>query len=100
MALLPFGSFKEGAVALLVGTVLVLLVKVWRSVVPVYFSPLRRLRGPPNGELLFGNIKQLGSESAELNQEWIAQYGRSFRFYGPFRASIQHARYIPSSRAD
>ncbi|RDX45658.1 cytochrome P450 [Lentinus brumalis] len=86
MALLPFGSFKEGAVALLVGTVLVLLVKVWRSVVPVYFSPLRRLRGPPNGELLFGNIKQLGSESAELNQEWIAQYGRSFRFYGPFRA--------------
>ncbi|KAI0688728.1 cytochrome P450 [Cerioporus squamosus] len=81
---LTSGSLAEGALVLLLGTVLVVLVRALRSFLPVYLSTIGRLPGPPNESLLFGNIKSLGAEAVDRTQEWIAQYGRTFRFYGPF----------------
>ncbi|RPD78584.1 cytochrome P450 [Lentinus tigrinus ALCF2SS1-7] len=81
--LLSSNSFVEGALVLLSGMFLVFLVKKLRKLAPRYFSTVNRLRGPSSHSFLFGNLKQFGADHTELTQEWIAQYGRSFRVWGP-----------------
>ena len=85
MAFLFSNTILEGAFVFLLGIILVGLVRTWQKRAPPYFSPVSRLPGPPNHKFLFGNIVQIGSEYADLTQEWLAQYGRTFRFFGSFR---------------
>ena len=83
MDFLTSSTLKEGALVLLLGTVLVGFIQTCRSVLPRYFSTVSRLPGPPAKSLLFGDLLRIGAESADRTQQWLREYGRTFRLYGP-----------------
>ncbi|KAI0744951.1 cytochrome P450 [Earliella scabrosa] len=79
-------SHVDGALVLIVGAIVFTVLKVLRTVIRRYLSPLRYLRGPPPNGLIYGNIMQMGPDHMELNRQWVKEYGTSFRGTGLFLA--------------
>ncbi|KAH9891037.1 cytochrome P450 [Cubamyces lactineus] len=51
---------------------------LWRSVLRVYLSPLRVVRGPPVPSILYGHVRQVcRAGNATTMREWAAQYGQN-----------------------
>ena len=84
-------SYVDGALVLIAGAIVFTVLKVLRTVIRRYLSPLRYLRGPPPNGLIYGNIMQMGPDHMELNRQWVKQYGTSFRGTGLFLVSISIA---------
>lgn len=99
-------SFTHGVLALIVGIVFVGIIKILRSFLTVYVSPLRQLRGPPRKSFLYGNMLQIGPEHLELNRQWVKTYGTNFCGGGLFSVSpivtiestIERGHYLNSLR--
>ena len=78
------GSTHGGILAVVIGIGLAAVLKLLLKSISAYFSPLRHLRGPPSISVLSGNLTQSTRKYLELNKEWVAQYGSSFRAHGLF----------------
>ncbi|KAI0662484.1 hypothetical protein C8Q70DRAFT_561939 [Cubamyces menziesii] len=51
---------------------------LWRSVLRVYLSSLRAIRGPPIPSVLYGHVRQVcRAGNATTMREWEAQYGQN-----------------------
>ncbi|EIN06514.1 cytochrome P450 [Punctularia strigosozonata HHB-11173 SS5] len=51
-------------------------------------SPLRNLRGPPSASWIYGNFAQiLSGDSGLVQDEWIKQYGPTFKVNGLFNSN-------------
>ncbi|KAJ7697452.1 cytochrome P450 monooxygenase [Mycena rosella] len=48
-----------------------------------FSSPLRKMRGPKNPSLIFGNIREL-ENNPRVTQQWRKQFGPTFQFKGLF----------------
>ena len=72
---------KDGALILLLG---ILIVKLLQRLVPLYTSPLRRLRGPPSASFVYGNVLQLAPDNIHLAHRWLGEYGPTLRLNGLF----------------
>lgn len=61
-----------------------LIAMLWRQI----FSPLQRLRGPPNPSFLFGNLREMyNQENTGLLYDWDATYGSTYAYKGFFGGS-------------
>ncbi|TBU30862.1 cytochrome P450 [Dichomitus squalens] len=69
---------------LFAGAVVLLLVRILKTAVPRWLSPFGRLRGPPRGHVLFGNLLQIGSDHPHLHTKWFEEYGPTIRVFGIF----------------
>ncbi|KAJ7145531.1 cytochrome P450 [Mycena epipterygia] len=61
---------------------LMLLEMLWRD----FSSPLRKLPGPKNPSLVFGNFKEL-EDDPQVTRSWLRKFGATFKFNGSFNTS-------------
>ncbi|KAI0336186.1 cytochrome P450 [Cubamyces sp. BRFM 1775] len=48
------------------------------SILSIFFSPLRTLRGPPTPSVLYGHVRQIcRAGNAATMREWVERYGRN-----------------------
>lgn len=75
--------------SLVTTTAAVILLLLGYYLIPILWAivttPLRRLPGPPNDSLFWGNTKRLReADEGVLQDEWIAQYGPTISYRGIF----------------
>ena len=72
----------------LAGVALVFVIRGVRTIVSVFFTPLRRLRGPPSSSFVYGHFKQIGPNDVTSHQKWFGEYGSNFRGSGLFSVQL------------
>ncbi|KAH7882875.1 cytochrome P450 [Phlebopus sp. FC_14] len=69
--------------------------KVFRVLVRQFVSPLRNIPGPKSPSLVYGNMRDIW-DSETLHQQWVKQYGITFRYSGLFNT---HRLFTMDTRA-
>jgi hypothetical protein len=51
------------------------------------FSPLKQLKGPESGNVIFGNFRDLLETGNP--EKWEEQYGRTYAYHGPLGVCVE-----------
>lgn len=63
--------------------------KAWSLFGRSWTSPLRFLPGPKSPKYFFGHIKEIANaDHSVVLEHWVAQYGKTFKYYGLGNVSI------------
>jgi hypothetical protein len=86
--LLHYATLKSLAY-LFVGTILFKFAQWSYWPIRKLFSPLRRLPGPVNESLIFGNLKLIfSSPNVVVHEEWVKNHGPTFAYRGFLSVSL------------